>query len=270
MDQTFPSELLPYREAIEATSLPMTRLVATPGPTQPWESKFGGTPYFPLESEVVSFYVPHPRRVNRSPWPKDENGKEFCLLAQLNFEEIKLPSPFPTSGLLQFFIDTREWNDLDEVRLVYHPCVEKDPARLWQDFGTLPSWPWKEHALRCESGVDFISVSDFRFNAAYSATLPSGKRLADVLSLEHYKAYSRLRRPDIYTTRNRVGGYHDSQNHQDPRGIRPGWEESVLLLELDGCDVYSWGDVGSAQFFIHTEALKRCDFSDVLGHWDST
>ncbi|MFR6587725.1 MAG: DUF1963 domain-containing protein [Ruminococcus sp.] len=29
-----------------------------------------------------------------------------------------------------------------------------------------------------------------------------------------------------------------------------------------------WGDSGICNFFIHSEALRNCDFSEVLYNWD--
>jgi uncharacterized protein YwqG len=69
---------------------------------------------------------------------------------------------------------------------------------------------------------------------------------------------------------NKIGGYHYSQNNQDPRMSLSDWKDSLLLVQFQNYESLSWGDVGSAQFFIRKEDLENLNFQNLLFHWDST
>ena len=288
--EQLPESLVPLRPVIERTARPMARLVASPvapGVLSPWASKLGGVPYLPLDAPIEWFHRAHPREVNPTPWPKSRpdrrgrgGGEELQLLVQIDLAEVPPMAPFPTEGILQVFIE--DWcgetlpdggHSLDEsIRVLYHRTVARDPSQVWQDFGVLPyarephlglqprssRAPWPEHAVSFEADVDYLSRSDFRAD--------STPGYAEVFTPEYYG----FRRPPG-GTRDQLGGYHDSSNDMDPRRGRPGWEDSVLLLQLDGVTgVYSWGDAGSARIFIRVADLAAHDFSRVLCHWDST
>lgn len=95
--------------------------------------------------------------------------------------------------------------------------------------------------------------------------------LAAVLRNSLGDHYMDVVRPDIHVPLNRIGGYHESQNGFDPRSGRDAsWDDSLLLLQFDGCDVHSWGDLGSAQLFIRRADLEARNFTDLIYHWDST
>ena len=67
---------------------------------------------------------------------------------------------------------------------------------------------------------------------------------------------------------NIIGGYADFTQY-DPRDCSELLEKyTVTLLQIDSIDGVMWGDSGIANFFIKPEALKKCDFSDILYNWD--
>ena len=281
----YPPPLAPFRSQIEATEQPYVRIVATPGTTLPWQSKFGGTPYFPIDAPHDWFAQPGPNRLNHSPWPKARpGGYELHLLAQINFAEVPRLPPFPDHGILQVFIDPRLWTDLERaLRIIWHEDVYDEPELVFHDFGPLvPVTPsdgphdrrTDEYALTFHSDIDVISFADFRFDRAFAGHRVDGTPLSELLRSRLRRHYLHFARPDIHVTRNRMGGYHYSQNEQDPRHGRSllddSWDDSVLLLQFDGCDIYSWGDLGSAQLFIRRSDLVARNFEDLLYHWDST
>ena len=97
-----PAELEPFRQEIESSEKPVIKITYERKATDLWSSKFGGVPYLPKGYD----------------FPKDSDGKYMHLLAQLNFEEIfdQVPylAPFPTKGILQFYISNNSgWYGMD-------------------------------------------------------------------------------------------------------------------------------------------------------------
>lgn len=278
MSIEFPERLRPYRELIESTAQPTVLFRRVYGPTRPRQSKLGGAPYFPASAK------PDVLRgrwtgISKSPWPKHpKTGKELQLLLQVDFAKMpKLPL-FPTSGILQIFVDDEDWHDLDRhIRAVYHPNTSEDPY----DFGDVDITHFRvtESALDFHLDHEFITRADFRFNDVYAAPHFGGQSFAqldEATGFALHRAYlqvtvHRYKWTDEFGRgRNKLGGYHYSQNAQDPRASQELWRDSVLLAQFQDYDELSWGDGGSAQFFIKTASLTRRNFSDLMFHWDST
>ena len=107
-------------EISKETEKPVMRLILTdekPGLT---ESKFGGTPYLPHEMEV----------------PRDADGNQLRLLAQIDCTKLKYLKDFPHTGLLQFWIEQDDacgchWDNIysgskDDggYRIIYHEIID--------------------------------------------------------------------------------------------------------------------------------------------------
>lgn len=253
--------LKPYRKEIEATLKPVIRISATPGSTGILQSKFGGIPYWPISMP----YPVHPH-----------TEKPLYHLGQINFSEVPPIKPFPTEGILQFFLNDESIFD-EEFAVVYHRHVTKDTAILWNNLDELSSWScWKrwgvvDCALHFEQDVEPVSDEDYRFDKYYS---PGLKKLIlnpnQVCGNAVQRQYFGLHR-DLNGRKNKMGGYHYSQNGFDPRPLSYiGEEDSELLIQFDGCDVFAWGDLGSANFFIKRRELQELNFADVVYHWDCT
>jgi uncharacterized protein YwqG len=264
--------LKPYRKEIEATLKPVVRITPTPAQTLLWQSKFGGKPYIPLDTmEEVLFHSPLTGPF--FPYPRIERtGKELYMLAQINFEEMPTLEGFPRIGIMQVFVDDNIGN-MNDYYVLYYPTVYKDTSLLWTDFSYLKEserWGGIECTLSFEKSIEPISISDFKFEEIYS------KELVEIL---HYNqdvipSYNTLLngvcKNGIYN-RNKMGGYHYSQNLQDGRQCAWEDEESLLLIQFDGSfNPFCWGDLGPANFFIKKNDLKALDFSDVIYHWDCT
>ena len=274
----FPKSLQAYTAIIKATSRPAVLFRPERGATNARESKLGGTPYFPWDYNAD--YPKHPAQGMRwTPWPKHPTtGRELQLLLQINFADVPVSDPFPASGILQLFVDDEEWHDLgDSVRAVYHQDVSVEAY----DFSDVPTdgFHVSEAGLVFEQEHEFITLSDFRFDAVYSAPIFEGHSFREFSRLHEwkpgrdYQSITSLRYRDDFDLgrgRNKLGGYHFSQNHRDPRTELEAWHDSVLLVQFQDYGVLSWGDGGSAQFFIKTHDLENRDFSDLLFHWDST
>lgn len=286
--------LEPYRQEIEATLKPCVRITATPAKTSLWQSKLGGLPYIPLDNSIEHLSVQSSKHKEFFPYPRNrETGEELYMLAQLNFEEIPHITSFPEKGILQIFIDIRERymgmnpdNKTDQTtfRIIYYPDINRHETMLWTDFSKVdkigPNGTAVECELQFEKTFEPISQSDHQFGKIYSKELNqemyrinpnTGKR-------EVLQSYQSLLAGEG-GNKNKMGGYHYSQNNQDPRykwlggnSFSPYFEneESILLIQFDGCDVFSWGDGGTACFFIKKQDLENLDFSNVIYHWDCT
>ncbi|MCA9707114.1 MAG: DUF1963 domain-containing protein [Myxococcales bacterium] len=273
-----PELLRPYRAVIESTRRSAVLLSPEPGPTTPRQSKLGGAPYFPADAnpDVPDRYHPG---MAWTPWPKHpQTGAELQLLLQLDFGQMPRLEPFPAAGILQLFVDDGHWHDLERhLRAVYHPRTDAEPY----DFGDVSTQHFRvpEAALRFTAHEEYITRSDFRFDRVYAAEHFGGRSFSE---RDHDSGYAlgraylgitdhRYRNdPEVGRGRNKIGGYHYSQNGQDPRDGLPTWEDGVLLAQFQDYEGLSWGDGGSAQFFIRAEDLAALDFSDLLFHWDST
>jgi uncharacterized protein YwqG len=263
----FPASLEQYRHRIEATAIPSVLLSLEEGQTELYKSKIGGIPYFPWDYPADIFYVPHPARMNPTPWPKHSvTGKELMLLLQLNFEELPALPFFPDKGILQIFVDDRDWHNLTaHLKVIYHREVKKD--FLFSGFNVPPdSFRISEHAISFHKETEYMGASDFRFD--FDKVYRNQDLWRDYLSITDHRFSGDEYAPGY--GRNKIGGYHYSQNGQDPRKSLPDWEDSLLLVQLQDYDQLSWGDCGSAQFFIKRKDLEHLNFNDLLFHWDST
>gem|GEM_PF-2645552 len=230
----------------------------------------GGMPYFPKDYPPDVFYMPYPGEVHATPWPKDaKTGKELLLLLQLNFEEMPALPGFPMSGILQLFANERHWHELDRgLRVVYHPHIVKNPDSLFTDFQvSTDAFRIKPTTITFHREDEYITPSDYRFNAKFYEPLRNNDLWINYLNLTDNRFHNH---PETGYGRNKIGGYHYSQNYRDPRVAKPGWEDSVLLVQFQDYAGLSWGDGGSAQFFIKRNDLERLNFNDLLFHWDST
>ncbi len=165
---------------------------------------------------------------------------------------------------------------------IYHENIITDKNFQFNDFGniesTMSKFRIKENAIIFFPDNDFITVSDFNFQNIYSNLKTNGNFLykklqehnvfVDYLKITDHK-YSN--HEEIGYGRNKIGGYHYSQNAFDPRGLLgEEWENSLLMFQFQDYENLSWGDAGSAQFFIKKCDLINLDFSNMLFHWDST
>lgn len=274
----------PYRKEIEATLKPVVRIKATPGKALLWQSKFGGNAYIPKDMPIENFDYAKRYKETAFPYPRNiETGGELYLLAQINFEEMPHIEPFPTKGLLQIFIDVNvsaygrkdDFTNQTAFRTIYYPSIIKDESLLWTDFNRLPTFNQEvdeeEYTLQFDLDEEPISRDDFRFEKIYK------KDLSDKINYpsktyknEGMQSYFQLTR-DKDGEKNKIGGYHYSLQGWDPRPVYFGEDEpSVLLIQFDGCDVFSWGDGGTACFFITEKDLRNLNFSNVIYHWDCT
>ncbi len=259
MQIKLPLAIEPYREKLLQTQRPFIRVTSQASrKTKLWESKVGGQPYLP----------------NNMAWPKSPDGRELFFLAQINLAEVPALSPFPTKGILQFFInddelygmDFDDGENADTFRVLFHAEVlEKEsllqtklPRTDW-DEALLPHHPDECYPLSFGLTEEVVPITDYQFYQHFGSDFfqQFGEKEWDVMG-ELEKS--------VRTQGHKIGGYaYFTQD--DPR--RPD-DPMLLLLQLDSDERMDlmWGDMGVGHFFIREKDLAARDFSRVLYDWD--
>ncbi|HMO38800.1 MAG TPA: DUF1963 domain-containing protein [Saprospiraceae bacterium] len=252
-------ELEPFREQIYATQKSVMRLIPQPAAdTLPWQTKIGGHPYLP---KGVDF-------------PVNAEGQHLFFLAQINFAEAPHLAPFPESGILQFFISDDDFfgQNLDDpfaqqaFRVVYFAEITENPDALITDFSFLRAYQYlplpanTSFPIAFHPDVELMPVEDWRFEGTFGTGF--FEQFGDQ-EWEVYEEYVDLTLAEGH----KYGGYPDFAQ-EDPRSPENPLE---LLFQLDSDEAIQcqWGDMGVANFFIHPDALAKCDFSRVLYNWDT-
>lgn len=243
---------------------PSVRIQARPGkPSTPWQSKFGGKPYWPKAMD----------------YPRTPDGTPMYMIAQLNLAEMPALPGYPASGILQFFIADDEYmglklgQGLEETirrnsdgsgsRVVFHREIVEDTAQLECNLPQVSEaevMPLSaEYALSFTREDQLPLHTDHRFQQAVE---PLGEIHDDLME--------KLWDESEATTQTRLGGYaYFTQD--DPRyAMEPG--EWLLLFQMDtddteGVDIM-WGDSGVGNWFIHRDDLAKQDFSRMWFNWD--
>lgn len=265
------------------------RIDATRKPTLTG-TKLGGVPWWPAGIK---------------PYPTTEEGQPLMLLAQLNMADFRGDPRLPGSGLVQFFIDSTDdcsgidFGDplrQDGFRIVWHEEIdpevtEEDILAIHMPMTTdayaeeycLGNPVNGEFALDVEPMRCPITTADGRFDGTFSRAyeqvvgtpVPDGSSWWRLIDDDGYDAICKHLMPS--EPNHLVLGYPFFTQY-DPRGDMLADEViefDTLLLQIDsesekgtGKDRVLWGDVGIANFFVNSEALRRGDFSRVMFNWD--
>ncbi len=262
--------LTPFLEEIRASARPSVVFTLTAEPCTITDSKVGGMPYWPEEM----------------PYPSNPEGQPLRLLAQLNFAEMPALPDFPSSGILQFFIDSTndliglnfdDMTDQRRFRVVYHSEIRGSgllqappPLELEEDYGPFEGERREYRMHFAPAAPQWPTLEDYRFNqlAPRLAALLDGRAEADDYGWELHENYSEANGSGEH----RIGGY-PYFTQCDPRGEEKysGYE---LLFQLNSDwgnieDVeICWGDAGVGNFFIRPDDLRQRDFSQVMFSWD--
>jgi uncharacterized protein YwqG len=256
------SRLAAYLPQLEAAALPSVHIKAEPSDTLfLFDSKFGGYPYWPKVR----------------PYPVDGDGNYLYLLAQLNFSQIPHLEGYPEKGLLQFYVAADDLYGLDfddptaqkNFRVIYFEDATEPPLENFhfldeqQRESAFPVY--LQMKLTFSLQKDYYSFGDIRYP----------EDLGDALMYEEKQGKGKASLYEEVSTvfpydGHKIGGYaYFTQS--DPREEKTEYSDWVLLLQIDSQDdVVVWGDMGVGNFFIHPDALKRKDFSNVLYNWDCT
>ncbi|MBO0812869.1 MAG: DUF1963 domain-containing protein [Microlunatus sp.] len=243
----------------------------------------------PATDPTQSFLTGHPYLPAGCGWPDGEHGPQV-FVAQINFAELDRLPGFPTSGLLQWFVDpddcygltfddtagaagfsVRWYADLsapslagpdaptptDHLDLV--PMEFVGPTAVgFRHASSIPAWDELPSDVRREAVWERVAMA-FGENRSEPAFV--------------YDQYIRGGSSVLaeYATGSKIGGY-PTFTQQDPRGSGSypalGSAAAGLLVELDSMDVGGWGDSGIAHLFGDPGALAAGDTSGIRYHWD--
>lgn len=266
----------------ETTKIKYAKIKVEKGETSPFESNFGGTPYYPKGFEY--------------PFVKSLTNPNIqvpmTLLAQINFEEVPRLENFPEKGILQIFISPDDDlcganfdkpTEQENYKIFYHADIDKNPENQqkapkirdyisdYDDYCFPVSVPLK---LSFEPAEGYVSTSNYRFDELFLKLYneETGSDYEDTLDLPD-EIFSKLI-DELSDEGHRMGGY-PFFTQSDPREYNEEYKDyNTLLLQIDsetgddGEDWILWGDCGVANFFIKPEDLKNCKFDDVLYNWD--
>lgn len=258
-----PSQLEYLEDEIAKTAIPAITIVPNQAPTFLTDSKFGGIPYLPKNLL----------------YPKDLNGTPMKLLAQINFAQLPPIAPFPTQGILQFFlspnilhIEAKNHQEIFQhffkVRYYLNTTEQlkanaevNPPSQL--EFINFPIS--EELSLKFTETTEPISALDYRLSILLGKNFFEKQYNLDGIDLME----------DVYMqyylgAGNKIGGYPYFLQKDIRSNSQLLKRYDTLLLQIDSNDALGimWGDSGVANFFINREKLLKRDFSDILFHWE--
>lgn len=244
-----------------------------------FESKFGGVPYWDMEKE----------------YPKDSNGKNMMLLAQINFTKAALEDErLPKEGMLQFFLaseddvygmDFEEADSQKDFRVIYHENINSYiteeqvlaldiPIATNEDTNEY-SPLFKEAAVEITKTTAYLGIEDYHFDKVFAQTV--NHICQENIQEQGFYRYLRSEDRDYVFNEFCSSGHwilgYPYFTQSDPRNYRDDEYYDTLLFQIDSDaidheDYVLWGDCGVANFFINGQALKNKDFSKVLYNWD--
>ena len=239
------------------------------------DSKFGGLPYISTDSDT----------------PKDSNGNQLALLAQINCSDLPENTLYPKDGLLQFWISRNDDFGLDNKKdycVKYIENIEDNITKesILNKYKLLDEENSEEYspfskkntsfALKFEKGISTITSTDFLFEDTALKTI---HELFPDENIEDL--YNDLER-DVFNTLfkafngvdHAIGAY-PTFTQWDPRNPEEKDAYGITLLQVESYwnndpnnNGIMWGDSGVANFFINKEKLEHQNFEDVLFNWD--
>ena len=239
------------------------------------DSKFGGVPYISTDSDT----------------PKDSNGNQLALLAQINCSDLPENTLYPKDGLLQFWISRNDDFGLDNKKdycVKYIKDIEDNITKesILNKYKLLDEENSEEYspfnkkntsfALKFEKGISTITSTDFLFE---NIALKTIHELFPDENIEDL--YDDLER-DVFNTLfkafsgvdHAIGAY-PTFTQWDPRNPEEKDAYGITLLQVESHwnndpnnSEIMWGDSGVANFFINKEKLEHLNFEDVLFNWD--
>jgi len=249
-----PKILTEFKDKLERFKLESIKITATPiGEDEVLttkQSKFLGTPYLPIGVE----------------YPKDKKGSPMILLAQINFAETPQLENYPTDGILQFFISSTDWYDMDDYKILFHETVQEE---YQTDFAFLTEKLYEESPVYCEHRLAFEKVIEYggyvdcRFDGQIDF---DGK---DYFDFQEELTKEQAKEMDDFLdgTGHKIGGYAYF-TQADPRDYNDNQKNDVLLLQIDTDEKIMFGDSGVANLFINAKSLKDKHFEKVWFNWD--
>ena len=240
-----------------------------------FDSKIGGLPYW----------------IEGKDFPKDNQGKNLFLLAQINFDKEKTSSPLPEKGLLQFFIaddGIMGVNYDDQItqtnfRVIYHETIDYSiTEESIKKLGIKSSEKAELHPVNGQYKISltktkgYATYYDFKFEKifqeaykeVYGKELEKDKKYYNILKDDEMEEIEKKLESKSEKALHKMLGYAFF-TQEDPRYEKKYENYDTLLFQLDSEGNYLiWGDLGIANFFIQKKDLEERNFSNVLYNWD--
>jgi uncharacterized protein YwqG len=241
----FKNELQKFKlESIKINAIPINeneKLLIT-------QSKFLGKPYLPKDIE----------------YPKDKLNNPMILIAQINFQEIPFLENYPSEGILQFYISSKDWYDMEDYKILYHQSIEKE---YQTNFDFLIEKLYEESPVYCEHRLVFEKIIEYGGITDYRTDM-------DFNGLDYYEFQEKLTEVErtemdkiLEGIGHKIGGYAFF-TQSDPREYNENQKGDVLLLQIDTDEQIMFGDSGVANLFIKPKNLKEKDFTKAWFNWD--
>lgn len=210
-------------------------------------TKFGGAPYLPKGFAY--------------PLCEDESGEQVPMVpvAQINFGELPNLEGFPTEGILQFYID-RKWAG---SKVIYHPSVLGDIEQP-PSLDGVRSPVSREIPLTGQVEKVPLPFCNEPFDEEFMEVFRKHVE-TDAESVHDLEEYEDICDDFFHGEGHRIGGYAHF-NQADVQSYNPQYD--TLLLQMDLDDGVTWGDSGTAHWFISGSALAAQRFDDIFFHWD--
>lgn len=138
----------------------------------------------------------------------------------------------------------------------------------------------KEVALKLKKSMESLSFSDYRFDKKFAEKFNQLSPEEPIeepydLDIDMWDIEEPICKQFIEDSGwgHKIGGF-PAFTQSDPRDCMENADRfDTLLLQIDSGTIddsheIMWGDSGICNFFIHSEALRNCDFSEVLYNWD--
>lgn len=204
--------------------------------------------------------------------PKDENNEYLLLLAQLNFADLQLETPFPEQGILQFYISQRCFEKVTQStthgQFKVHYMQPSEDHHPVYDFTYLSNVNSRDFPIKSEmklvANTQFepVSATDYRLTNYFDHEIIETPITHDERSFKDVYLESYL------AAEHKIGGY-PYFIHEDFRKGSPYLQHyDTLLLQIVSNDAQGimWGDSGIISFFINSGNLANLDFSDIYFH----
>lgn len=243
------SEFINELEVLKLESVKIKAIPVKDGiPMSITESKFLGIPYLPLEYG----------------YPQDKKGNPMILIAQINFSEIPYIKNYPDKGILQFFVSSIDWYDMDDYTIIYHEIIYDQHQT---DFSFLTEELYEDSPIVCQHKLEFMKSIEFggskdhRFNLRFNGM--GFHEFCKTLPADLVKVVENF----FDASGHKLGGYaYFTQS--DPRDYNDTIKKDILLLQIDSDQEIMFGDNGIANIFIHPTDLKNKKFEKAWFNWD--
>lgn len=201
----------------------------------------------PTEEETATFAGGTPYLHPDEQWPTSDDGTRWAFLLQVDLATVpELGLNLPSEGYLQFFHKPDDLYGLNFDEIMRPNCLVRHVTDV-QQHETENISPENSPL---EGGAQVFYTGELVQMPARAGSFDAPESDGEDAAVFDY---------DFYLGGNPMFTQED---------FRTGAEEVTLLLGSDSGDNLMWGDMGSAGFWLPSEALARQDFTEAFLYWD--